>query len=276
MHIFIVVLFRFIKGDLIGEGSFGKVYQYFSKENGKIYAVKELNLEILNKKINNIDIIIKNEIDLLSKMDHLNIVKYYSSFIKGNNLNIVLEYCRGGSLLSLLKIFTSFDENIIRKYITQILDGLEYLHIHNIIHRDIKCANILIDSNGICKLTDFGGAKIIKDEINIISSMQGTPNWMAPEIIKSEGATRYSDIWSIGCTIIEMFSGEPPYNDKNSPISVLNCIIKNNELPKIPEGMSDQLKDFLEKCLIIEPKKRYNIYQLKKHPFINNNISKDL
>jgi len=269
-------IFRFIKGDLIGEGSFGKVYQYFSKENGKIYAVKELNLEILNKKINNIDIIIKNEIDLLSKMDHLNIVKYYSSFIKGNNLNIVLEYCRGGSLLSLLKIFTSFDENIIRKYITQILDGLEYLHIHNIIHRDIKCANILIDSNGICKLTDFGGAKIIKDEINIISSMQGTPNWMAPEIIKSEGATRYSDIWSIGCTIIEMFSGEPPYNDKNSPISVLNCIIKNNELPKIPEGMSDQLKDFLEKCLIIEPKKRYNIYQLKKHPFINNNISKDL
>ena len=70
-------IFRFIKGDLIGEGSFGKVYQYFSKENGKIYAVKELNLEILNKKINNIDIIIKNEIDLLSKMDHLNIVKYY-------------------------------------------------------------------------------------------------------------------------------------------------------------------------------------------------------
>ena len=106
--------------------------------------------------------------------------------------------------------------------------------------------------------------------------MQGTPNWMAPEIIKSEGATRYSDVWSIGCTIIEMFSGKPPYNDKNSPISVLNCIIKNNELPKIPEGMSDQLKDFLEKCLIIEPKKRYNIYQLKKHPFINNNISKDL
>ena len=150
------------------------------------------------------------------------------------------------------------------------------MHIHNIIHRDIKCANILIDSNGICKLTDFGGAKIIKDEINIISSMQGTPNWMAPEIIKSEGATRYSDVWSIGCTIIEMFSGKPPYNDKNSPISVLNCIIKNNELPKIPEGMSDQLKDFLEKCLIIEPKKRYNIYQLKKHPFINNNISKDL
>ena len=268
-------IYRFIKGELIGEGSFGKVYQYFNKETGKIYAVKELNLEILNKKINNVDTVIKNEIDLLSKMNHVNIVKYYGSFVKGKNLNIVLEYCRGGSLLSLLKIFTSFDENIIRKYISQVLDGLEYLHTHNIIHRDIKCGNILIDKNGSCKLTDFGGAKIIKEEINVMTSMQGTPNWMAPEVIKSGGATRFSDIWSIGCTIIEMFSGEPPYRDKNNPISILNCIAKNNEPPRIPEDMSDQLKDFVEKCLIIEPEKRYNVYQLKKHPFISDYISNE-
>jgi len=217
--------------------------------------------------------VIKNEIDLLSKMNHTNIVKYYGSFSKSEYLNIVLEYCRGGSLLALLKVFTSFDENIIRKYITQILDGLEYLHCHNIIHRDIKCANILIDKNGVCKLTDFGGAKIIKEEMSIYSSMQGTPNWMAPEIIKSLGATRYSDIWSIGCTIIEMFQGKPPYNDKKNAISILNCICKNNEPPKIPEGMSEQLRDFVEKCLVFEPTKRYNVYQLKKHPFLNENAS---
>ena len=106
---------------MIGEGAFGKVYKYFNKENGNIYAVKELNFA--------------------------NIVKYYGSFSNAKKLNIVLEYCRGGSLLALLKIFNSFDENIIRKYITQILDGLEYLHCHNIIHRDIKCANILIVAN---------------------------------------------------------------------------------------------------------------------------------
>ena len=262
-----------MRGELIGEGAFGRVYQYYNKDNGNIYAVKEFNLEILDKKMDNINKVIKTEIDLLSKMNHMNIVKYYGSFSKGKNLNIVLEYCRGGSLLALLKIFTCFDENIIKKYITQILDGLEYLHCHNIIHRDIKCANILIDKNGICKLTDFGGAKIIKEEMNVISSMQGTPNWMAPEIIMSLGATRYSDIWSIGCTIIEMFSGQPPYSDKKNAMSVLNCICKNNEPPKIPEGMSELLKDFVEKCLVFEPKKRFNVYELKRHPFLKENAS---
>ncbi len=209
-------------------------------------------------------------------MNHINIVKCYGSFIKGNKLNIVLEYCRGGSLLTLLKNFTHFDENIIRKYISQILDGLEYLHIHNIIHRDIKCANILLDKD-TCKLTDFGSAKIMKEDMNLLSSMHGTPNWMAPEIIKNSNITRYSDIWSIGCTILEMFQGEPPYSDKKNPIDVLNSICRNNEPPKIPEGMSDQLKDFVQKCLVFEPTKRYNVYQLKKHPFLqddnNNSIS---
>ena len=206
-------------------------------------------------------------------MNHINIVKYYGCFTKAKNLNIILEYCRGGSLLALLKVFSSFDENIIRKYLIQILDGLEYLHSHNIIHRDIKGANILVDRNGTCKLSDFGGAKIIKEEMSIHSSMQGTPNWMAPEIIKSQGATRYSDIWSVGCTIIEMFQGQPPYSDKKNAINILNCICKNNEPPKIPEGMSDQLKDFVEKCLVFEPTKRFNVYQLKKHPFLIDNIS---
>ena len=101
--------------------------------------------------------------------------------------------------------------------------------------------------------------------------MQGTLNWMAPEIIKSLEETRYSDIWSIGCTVIEMFQGEPPYNDKKNPLSILNCICKNNEPPKIPEGMSEELKDFVKKCLVLEPNKRCNVYELKKHPFIENN-----
>ena len=206
-------------------------------------------------------------------MNHINIVKYYGSFTKNQNLNIVLEYCTGGSLLKLLKTYTHFEEKTIKIYISQILDGLEYLHFHNIIHRDIKCANILVDKNGICKLTDFGGAKVVKEEMNAYNSMQGTPNWMAPEIIKSSGATRYSDIWSVGCTIIEMFQGEPPYSDKTDPISILNCICKNNSPPKIPEGMPEQLKDFVEKCLVIEPTKRYNVYELKKHPFLQENNS---
>ena len=238
-----------------------------------MYAVKELNLEILKQKLDKIDSVIETEIELLSKMNHKNIVKYYGIFKKGNNLNIVLEYCCKGSLYDLLNDFEHLEENTIKKYLSQILDGLEYLHYHNIIHRDIKCANILVDKNGVCKLTDFGGAKIIKEEMNLYSSMQGTPNWMAPEIMKSSPATRYSDIWSIGCTVIEMFQGKPPYSDKKDLISILNCLCKNNELPKIPDKMSENLKDFVKKCLVFEPKKRFNVYQLKKHPFLQDNNS---
>ena len=226
----------------------------------------------MDKKLNNIQKAIKIELDLLEKINHPNIVKYYGHFFKSHHLYIILEYCSGGSISKIVKIIQR-NEDIIRQYIYQILLGLEYLHANNIIHRDIKCANILIGKNGTCKLTDFGGAKILKEEISIMTSVQGTPNWMAPEIIKGQGGSRYSDIWSIGCTVLEMYQGEPPYSDKKEAFGVFNAICKKKELPHIPEDMSSLLKDFVIKCLQFEPNKRYNVYELKKHPFFNTNIN---
>ena len=241
--------------------------------------MKELNLEILSKKLNNIEKSIQSELDLLEKINHPNIVTYYGHFFKSHYLYIILEYCSGGSVSKIVKIIQR-NEDIIRQYVFQILTGLEYLHANNIIHRDIKCANVLIGKNGTCKLTDFGGAKILKEEITIMTTMQGTPNWMAPEIIKGLGGSRFSDIWSIGCTVLEMFQGEPPYSDIKEAFGVFNCICKKKELPHIPEDMSYLLKDFVLKCLQFEPSKRYNVYELKKHPFftvnINNNYSENI
>lgn len=109
----------------------------------------------------------------------------------------------------LLETYKKLSESIIRKYALQILEGLEYLHSHNIIHRDIKGANILVDRDGVCKLSDFGGAKIIEQEIDIKrNSFKGTPNWMAPETVKKLEHSRFSDIWSLGCTLIEMATGK--------------------------------------------------------------------
>ena len=93
------------------------------------------------------------------------------------------------------------------------------------------------------------------------------------ENIQGLNANRFSDIWSIGCTVIEMFQGEPPYNDKKDMMSIMNCICIKKELPKIPKGMSDQLRDFVKKCLVFEPSQRYNIYELKRHKFIQGNDS---
>lgn len=195
------------------------------------------------------------------------------TYTKKNKLNIVIEYCIGGSLFKLLEVYHNFRENIVRKWTVQILEGIEYLHSHNIMHLDIKCANILVGRDGVCKLSDFGGAKIIKGAYAPSNnSIEGTPNWMAPEIVKKGEATRFSDIWSIGCTVIEMFQGKPPWSDHYTAISVLNCIYKAREPPPIPENASPELKDFLKKCLQIEPKKRWNVYCLLRHPFINKNL----
>jgi len=142
-------------------------------------------------------------------LNHKNIVKYYGTNKNKDYLHILLEYCVSGSICKLLEQYKTFPENTIRKYTTEILQGLEYLHFNNIIHRDIKGANILVDRDGVCKLSDFGGSKIIATELefNRNNSFNGTPNWMAPEIVKNQEHSRFSDIWSIGCTIIEMVTG---------------------------------------------------------------------
>ena len=105
-------------------------------------AIKVIDFESLSKKAENVGQIIETEIQLLSKLNHKSIIKYYGTFISDNKLNIVLEYCVGGSLLKMRQLYQNLNENLIRKYTTQILEGIEYLHSHNIIHSDIKCANI--------------------------------------------------------------------------------------------------------------------------------------
>ena len=154
-------------GNIIGEGSYGRVYEALDEDRGQLIAVKIIdknNLNTINNSNNNSQSLssIEGEIEILSKLNHKNIVKYYDSSQSKNHLKIFFEYCECGSIAKMLSNYKSFNEKIIRKYTKEMLEGLEYLHAHSIIHRDIKGANILVDRNGICKLSDFGGAKIIK------------------------------------------------------------------------------------------------------------------
>lgn len=138
---------------------------------------------------------------------------------------------------------------------------------------DIKGANILVDRYGGCKLSDFGGAKMIKEEFDLKNSgFRGTPNWMSPESVKSSEFSRFSDIWSLGCTVIEMVTGQPPWTEYKNPISVLYYLANLNTIPPIPKNISLELKDFLKCCLKIDPKQRLNVYELLKHPFITGDI----
>jgi mitogen-activated protein kinase kinase kinase 3 len=162
-------------------------------------------------------------------------------------LHIFLEYVAGGSLQSLIKKYGYLNERLIQIYTRQILEGLEYLHMNKIVHRDIKGANVLVDINGTCKLADFGNSKRLystRDD-NLV---KGTAHWMAPEVIKQQKYGRYSDIWSLGCTIIEMATGHPPWSEYKSPASAMFHIAQTKEGPTVPSWLSQSAKEFLSLC----------------------------
>ncbi|ORX54202.1 Pkinase-domain-containing protein [Piromyces finnis] len=254
---------QFQLGDCIGKGAFGSVYRALNLENGEVVAIKQLKLNKISK--SELDVIM-TEIDLLKKLKHPNIVKYYG-FIKTKDfLNIILEYCENGSLQTIYKRFGQFPENLVAVYISQVLDGLLYLHEQGVIHRDIKGPNILTTKDGSAKLADFGVATCMGE--NEDKSVVGSPYWMAPEVIELNGATTASDIWSVGCTTIELLSGEPPYYNL-SPMSALFRIVED-EHPPIMEGISSALKDFLLQCFQKDYNLRISAKKLLKHPWIQN------
>lgn len=147
-----------------------------------------------------------------------------------------LRYCENGSLHSICKNFGKFPENLVGVYMTQILQGLLYLHDQGVIHRDIKGANILTTKDGKVKLADFGVSTSTLATGDKEAQVVGTPYWMAPEVIQLSGATTASDIWSLGCTVIELLEGKPPYH-KLAPMPALFAIV-NDDHPPLPEGVS--------------------------------------
>ncbi|KAI4212487.1 MAG: hypothetical protein LQ351_004739 [Letrouitia transgressa] len=250
-------------GDCLGKGAFGSVFRALNMGTGETVAVKQVNLADLPKSELRV---ITLEIDLLKNLDHPNIVKYRGFVKSANSLNIILEYCENGSLHSISKNFGKFPENLVGLYMSQVLHGLLYLHEQGVIHRDIKGANILTTKQGLVKLADFGVAT--RTTTLHESSVVGTPYWMAPEVIELSGATTASDIWSLGCTVIELLDGRPPYH-KLQPMHALFRIV-NDDHPPLPEGASPVVRDFLMQCFQKDPNLRVSARKLLKHPWIVN------
>ncbi|PSN64100.1 hypothetical protein BS50DRAFT_500201 [Corynespora cassiicola Philippines] len=248
-------------GDCLGKGAFGSVYRALNWGTGETVAIKQVRLENLGAA----DLkTIMLEIDLLKNLNHANIVKYHGFVKSSESLYIILEYCENGSLHSICKNFGKFPENLVALYMSQVLHGLLYLHEQGVIHRDIKGANILTTKEGLVKLADFGVAT--KAAGLDQSSVVGTPYWMAPEVIELSGATTSSDIWSLGCTVIELIEGKPPYH-KLQPMQALFRIV-NDEHPPIPGSASPLLREFLMECFQKNPTLRISAKRLLRHPWI--------
>ena len=237
----------------------------------------------------------------MRKLEHKNIVRYWGTERTDKNFTIFMEYIPGGSISSLLKKFgrcvcrpwrrpplqaqlltlacpavpPSFNETLVRVYTKQILEGLHYLHSHRIMHRDIKGGNILVDRGGVCKLSDFGASKHLSELTQATAgfqSLRGTPYWMAPEVVRQSGAGRQADIWSVGCTIIEMATGKPPFSHFETPVSALFHIAVAPEPPTFPDILSDTAHDFLRLCFMKDPADRPNAITLLRHPFITSSF----
>ncbi|CAI9287137.1 unnamed protein product [Lactuca saligna] len=260
------------KGDFLGRGSYGTVYEGFT-EHGIFFAVKEVSLLDEGSQGQQSIVQLEQEISLLSQFKHENIVRYLGTDTGDGKLYIFLELVTKGSLASLYQKYHLGDSQV-SVYTRQILSGLSYLHERNVVHRDIKCANILVDVTGSVKLADFGLAKATK--LNDIKSCKGTPYWMAPEVVnrKNNGYGLAVDIWSLGCTVLEMLTRKIPYSHLEGMQALFR--IGRGEPPPIPETLSVEAQDFIVKCLQVDPNNRPTAAQLLMHPFVNNNNNRSV
>ncbi|KAE8676549.1 Mitogen-activated protein kinase kinase kinase YODA [Hibiscus syriacus] len=262
-------LSKWRRGRLPGRGTFGHVYLGFNSENRQMCAIKEVRLVSDDRTSKESLKQLNQEINLLSRLSHPNIVRYYGSEPGEEELSIYLEYVSGGSIHKLLQEYGSLKEPVNENYTRQILSGLAYLHGRNTVHRDIKGANILVDPTGEIKLADSGMAKHITD-CGAMLSFKGSPYWMAPEVVmNTNGYNLAVDIWSLGCTILEMTTSKPPSNQYEGVAAIFK-IGNSTDMPEIPDHLSSEAKSFIRLCLQREPSTRPTALQLLDHPFIND------
>ncbi|XP_078668207.1 serine/threonine-protein kinase 10-like isoform X2 [Branchiostoma floridae x Branchiostoma belcheri] len=253
----------------LGDGAFGKVYKVKHKENGNLAAAKII--EIKNEEeLEDYTV----EIDILSECSHRHVVALDDAYFHDGKLWMMIEFCAGGALDDImLELDHPLTEPQIRVICRQMLEALDYLHTHHIIHRDLKAGNVLLTPEGDIKLADFGVSAKNSNTRQKRDTFIGTPYWMAPEVVLCETVkdTPYdckADIWSLGITLIEFAQMEPP-NHEMHPMRVLIKISKS-EPPQLedPGRWSREFADFLKQCLQKIPEGRPSARELLTHPFV--------
>ncbi|CAF2163604.1 hypothetical protein HID58_026026 [Brassica napus] len=265
------------KGKLIGRGTFGSVYVASNSETGALCAMKEVELFPDDPKSAECIKQLEQEIKLLSNLQHPNIVQYFGSEIVEDRFFIYLEYVHPGSINKYIRDHGggTMTESVVRNFTRHILSGLAYLHSKKTVHRDIKGANLLVDASGVVKLADFGMAKHLTGQRADLS-LKGSPYWMAPELMQavmqkdSNPDLAFAvDIWSLGCTIIEMFTGKPPWSEFEGAAAMFKVM---RDSPPVPESMSPEGKEFLRLCFQRNPAERPTASILLEHRFLKNSV----
>ena len=245
--------FKIIKE--LGKGSYGTVYTVKSYLNSNIYVMKKMELNHLTARQ---QIECYREVSILKKVCHKNIIKYYSSFLDKDILYIIMEYAELGDLYSLIKHYKKHSKNFTEidlwKISSEVLSGLDYLHSHNIIHRDIKCLNLFITKDRHIKIGDLGVSAFTSGMNDLHYTRVGTPLYISPELVKQKPYDYKTDIWSFGCSLYHLASLEPPFTGGNL-IVLGNNIVKGVPKP-LPQQYSTDLRNFVDKLLEKKADKR--------------------
>ncbi|DBA03678.1 TPA: hypothetical protein N0F65_004095 [Lagenidium giganteum] len=274
----------FMFGTTLGEGAYARVVHARMKDTGQEYAVKIMEKRFIRKEKKVKFVMMERKV--FSKVSHDRIVKLFFTFQDDNYLYMVMELCRGGELLDVItkkhkeQVALGFKDKactleVTRFYIAEVLVALEYLHSNAVIHRDLKPENILLSEDGHLKITDFGTAKDETEE-NRHNTFCGTAEFVSPEVLRDQEASRGCDLWALACMVFQMLVGRPMFRAENEYLTFQQILNHPAEDFSYPEGFPEVAKDLCDKILLQEPLERLgagsdengNGYKaLKAHPF---------
>lgn len=273
-------------GRTLGEGSYSTVLAATDRQNLKEYAIKVLDKRhiIKEKKVKYVNI----ERDTLNRLtDHPGVVRLYYTFQDERSLYFVLDLASGGELLGVLKKLGSFDVECARFYAAEILDSIAYMHSKGVIHRDLKPENVLLDRDMHVKITDFGTAKILSNELkqngsNTVGngdapgdptdgmesdravSFVGTAEYVSPELLRDKNACKSSDLWAFGCILFQLIAGRPPFKAANEYLTFQKILGLEYAFP---DGFPEIARDLVERLLVLEPANRLSVEHIRNHRF---------
>lgn len=255
-----------VRGKCLGKGAFGVVNAAVSKADGRVFAVKSVDRGAgLPRQLEALE----NEIRILKSVASPHVVAYLGDDVTcelggtASFRNLHLEYMPGGTVAYLDR--ADLDERSVRRYAWCLVSALRDVHARGFVHCDVKGRNVLLSGNrAAAKLADFGAAVEVGASPELLP--RGSPMWMAPEVVRRERQGRESDVWSLGCTVIEIVNGKPAWEDHG--VDTLSRIGYSDELPEFPSKLSEEGKDFLEKCLRRNWSERWSCDQLLQHPFL--------